>query len=93
MPFGLLNAPATFQRTMERFRNGILILVYLDVIVICSQSFNQHIKDFQDVFKRLTESGFRVSQDKCKFICPEVTYLGHVLTKNGIKVDKKMDQF
>ncbi|GFT14846.1 transposon Tf2-6 polyprotein [Trichonephila clavipes] len=56
MPFGLRNAPATFQRLMDQFRNGlpnVNILVYLDDIVVLSETFEQHIEDLRMVFDRL----------------------------------------
>ncbi|GBN01029.1 Retrovirus-related Pol polyprotein from transposon 17.6 [Araneus ventricosus] len=56
MPFGLKNAPATFQRLMDQFRNGlptVNILVYLDDIVVLSETFEQHIQDLKMVFDRL----------------------------------------
>lgn len=56
MPFGLRNAPATFQRLIDRFRGGlphVLILAYLDDIFILSETFEQHVKNLLSVFERL----------------------------------------
>lgn len=90
MPFGLKNAPATFQRIIDKFRSSlpsILILAYLDDIIICSQNFASHIKDLDMVFKKLKFIGFHLNKDKCFFAKPEVKYLGHILTQGGIKID------
>ena len=90
MPFGLRNAPATFQRLIDKFRNGlpqILILAYLDDIIICSENFSTHLNDLQTVFERLKQFGFKLNRDKCRFCCSEIKYLGHILTPDGFKVD------
>ena len=90
MPFGLKNAPATFQRLIDKFCTGlphILILAYLDDIIICSENFNAHLYDLKLVFNRLKEFGFKLNKEKCHFCRPEVKYLGHILTIHGVKID------
>ncbi|GBM64364.1 Transposon Ty3-I Gag-Pol polyprotein [Araneus ventricosus] len=79
MPFGLKNAPATFQRLMDQFRNGlptVNILVYLDDIVVLSETFEQHIQDLKMVLDRLRKFKLCVNREKCKFACTRVKYLG-----------------
>lgn len=90
MPFGLKNAPATFQRLIDKFRTGlpdILILAYLDDIIICSKDLKSHIIDLKITFQRLRKFGFHLNREKCFFCKPEVKYLGHILTRDGLKVD------
>lgn len=90
MPFGLRNAPATFQRLMDRFRislSHIKILIYIDDIIVLSTSFEQHCKDLQQVFDRLREYNLTINQEKCKFCCSKVKYLGHFITPDGLEVD------
>lgn len=90
MPFGLCNAPATFQRLMNVFRNGlpsVLLLIYLDDLIIISNSFERHMEDLQKVFERLKHFKLRAKQSKCKFACSKLKYLGHILTPNGIMLD------
>ncbi|GFV00900.1 hypothetical protein TNCV_1387141 [Trichonephila clavipes] len=89
MPFGLRNAPATFQRLMDQFRNGlpnVYILVYLDDIVVLSETFEQHIEDLRMVFDRLKEFKLCANREKCKFVCSRVKYLGLWITPKGIEV-------
>lgn len=88
MPFGLKTAPATFQRAMDnvlRGLQGIHCLVYLDDIIIYSNSLQEHIDTLRKVFKRLRQTNFKVTLDKCEFLRKEVLYLGHKITKNGLE--------
>lgn len=90
LPFGLRNAPATFQRLIDRFKIGLkdmLILAYLDDLIICSPTFNDHLRDLNLVFFRLEQFKLRINRSKCKFCCREVKYLGHILTLDGIAID------
>lgn len=90
MPFGLRNAPATFQRLMDRFMNGlpdISILVYLDDIIIRSTSLEQHVADLKMVFQRLEKFNLQVNREKSHFCCKNVNYLGHVITTDGVKTN------
>lgn len=90
MAFGLRNAPATFQRLMDRIKNGlpqVRMLVYLDDLIIRSSTFEEHMQNLNDVFTRLKQFNLRINRNKCKFSCSEVKYLGHIITKEGIKTD------
>ena len=89
MPFGLRNAPATFQRLIDRFKStipNVQILAYLDDIIICLSSFKNHLQDLDLVFDRLQRFKLHVNA-KCRFCCKNVKFLGHILTENGISVD------
>ncbi|XP_062528800.1 retrovirus-related Pol polyprotein from transposon 17.6 [Bombyx mori] len=92
MPFGLKNAPSTFQRLIDRFRSGsslqgIVLLAYLDDLLIISEDFESHLEDLRKVFERLRLFGLRANRAKCFFARPEINYLGHVITPEGIKPD------
>lgn len=90
MPFGLRNAPATFQRLIDRFRNGlqgITLLGYLDDLIVISSGFEEHLEDLVRIFKRLKQFNLHVNRSKCTFACEEVKYLGHTITSHGIQVD------
>lgn len=90
MPFGLCNAPATFQRLMQRCLSGLTVesvLVYLDDIIIYSGSFTDHLKHLDAVFHRLWKYGLKLRLDKCSFLQPEVGFLGHIVTRRGVKPD------
>jgi hypothetical protein len=90
MPFGLKNALATFQRLMNQTLIGLQgneIFVYLDDIVLYASSLREHEIKFNKLAKRLEEANLKLQSDKCEFLRKEVTYLGHIITKNGVKLD------
>ena len=90
MPFGLCNAPATFQRVMQVVLAGLEgkgVFVYLDDILIASKSFDEHLRQFREVFRRLRSAGLCLKPRKCCFLRDEVPYLGHVISAQGMKPD------
>ena len=90
MPFGLCNAPATFQRminaTMSPYIFRILIC-YLDDLLIYSKDLAGHVKALGTVFQRLREINVRLKPSKCEFAMAQVTFLGHQLSAEGIGTD------
>ena len=90
MPFGLCNAPGTFQRLMERiFGDQSLqsLLLYLDDIVVFSGSFTQHLQRLELVLSRLRQQKLKLKLTKCCFFRKEVNYLGHVVSAHGVATD------
>ena len=90
LPFGLCNAPATFQRMMDTILAGLkwsCTLVYLDDIIIYSATFDQHLKDLAAVFDRLREANLKLKAKKCHLCCEEVPYLGYVITREGLQAN------
>ena len=92
MPFGLINAPATFQRLMESCLGDLHLkysIIYLDDIIIFSKTPGEHLKRLRSVFKKLDETGLRLKPSKCEFFRPQLEYLGHVVSKEGIETNPK----
>ena len=90
MPFGLCNAPASFQKLMERCMgelNLIDCLIYLDDMIIFSSTFEEHLERLDAVFSRLKQHNLKLKPSKCEFLRSEVTYLGHVVSEEGIRTD------
>ena len=90
MPFGMCNAPATFQRLMEVVLGGLLwknCFVYIDDVLVCSRTFEEHLTHLQQVLSRLREAGLRLKAKECLFLRQEVTYLGHLVTPYGVTPD------
>ena len=90
MPFGLTNAPATFQRLMECVLAGLTFeqcLIYLDDIVVFSATFPQHLERLRTVFEHLAHAGLKLKPNKCHFARSEIRYLGHIVSRDGVKAD------
>ncbi|KAL7851957.1 hypothetical protein SRHO_G00177420 [Serrasalmus rhombeus] len=90
MPFGLCNAPSTFQRLMERIfgdERFQSLLLYLDDIVIFSSTFDLHLQRLETVLKRLQQNNLKLKLAKCHFFQSQVKYLGHVISSAGVATD------
>lgn len=92
MPFGLCNAPATFQQLMETVLAGLVgecCLVYLDDILVIGETFEDHLNNLQKVFSRLKEANLRLHPKKCYFASPSVDYLGYHVSAEGLSTDPR----
>ena len=90
MPFGLYNAPTTFQRLMERVLRGLhwtTCLVYLDDIIIFSETIWKHLQCLAEVFSCLRDAKLKIKPSKCHFLRQSVHYLGHVISQRGMETD------
>jgi hypothetical protein len=90
LPFGLRNAPATFQRLIGRGKIGlsdITLLAYLDDLILLSPTAQNHLENLQRTFDQLRSFNLRMNRPKCRFACNEVKYLGHVVSEEGIRPD------
>ncbi|MGR0271986.1 reverse transcriptase domain-containing protein, partial [Klebsiella pneumoniae] len=91
MPFGLKNAPITFQKLMDEFLRGVdedVCQVYMDDLLVFSKTEKQHIEDLKSVFNRIRKFGLKLSAEKSLLGKGEITFLGHTITKEGVKPDK-----
>ena len=87
MPFGLRNAPPTFQRAMSITLAGLdhCAIVYIDDILVYSNSEKEHLQHLEAVFSALTTERYHMRLNKCEFMKTEVEFLGHRLTPEGIQ--------
>ena len=88
LPFGLKNAPSTFQRVMDnvlREHIGTICLVYMDDIIVFSTSLTEHIDNLSKIFKTLQKHNLKVQLDKSELLKQEVAFLGHIVTSEGVK--------
>jgi hypothetical protein len=91
MPFGLCNAPPTFQRIITDSLQGIddeHIKFYVDDILIATETFEEMIVLFGKVCTRLREAGLLLQPGKCEMFRDHVDYLGSVLSKDGLQPQK-----
>jgi hypothetical protein len=90
MPFGLMNAGATFQRAMDIAfveESGKFIVVYLDDVTVFSQSDDEHLRHLRRVFEKCRRFGISLNPKKCLFGLEEGKLLGHIISKEGIRID------
>ena len=90
LSFGLCNAPATFQRLMEKCMGELHLrecLIFIDDVLIFSKTFEEHLKRLEAVFGRLEQHNLKLKPSKCEFFKTSVVYLGHVVSEEGIATD------
>lgn len=86
--YGLSSSPGIFQRIMTTLLEHIPnVAVFIDDVIIGGKSKTEHLKALEMVFKRLRDSGLKLKGAKCVFLVQEVSYLGYILSKDGIKAD------
>src|SRR5215204_3378126 len=93
MPFGLCNAPATFQRLMHEVLGDLVYNkapVYLDDVNVHSKTFEQHLQDLKEVFEKIRKAGLKLRIDKCHFCKREIEFLGYVVGRDRIKTSEKI---
>ena len=87
LPFGLTNAPAIFQRAMNKVLSGLIgrcCMVYIDDIVVYSKSEQEHAVHLAAVLKLLRNAGLQLKPSKCSFGLPEIELLGYKVSAEGI---------
>ena len=92
MPFGLCNAPATFERLMDRVLQGLRwnrCLVYLDDIISFGGTFSAALSNLTLIFERLRSYGLQLKSSKCHLFRVSVPFLGHIVGRRGLECDPK----
>ena len=88
MPYGLCNAPATFQRLMQNCLGELNLtyaLIYLDDVIVFSRTKEEHLHHLRVVFGQFLEHGLKLKLSKCHFLQDLITFLGHEMLANGMK--------
>ena len=87
MPFGLANAPSTFERLIEDVMRGLqweVCLVYMNDVIVPSATFEDTIARLDLVFQRLSEANLKLKPSKCILFQRQVKFLGHIVSEEGI---------
>ena len=95
MPFGLCNAPATFERLMELILGGLtwkMCLVYMDDIIVYGGDFYIELDRLITIWERLCQAELKLKPSKCCLFREKTTFLGHLVSRDGIEVDPKKTQ-
>ena len=95
MAFRLTNSPATFQRLMERCMGELNLkdcLIFLDDVLIFSETFEELLFRLEAVFSRLNKNGLKLKPSKCEFFKSSVKYLGHVVSEKGVETDPEKNR-
>ena len=90
MPFGFCNAPATFERLMEKVLVGLpweILLIFLDDIIVHAAAFEEELNRLRLVFQRLREASLKLSPKKCFLFQRCVAFLGHIVSGDGVSTD------
>lgn len=90
MPFGLCNAPATFQRLMDIVLSGVnfeICLVYLDDVIIFGSAVEEHLDRLRQLFQRLRGAPLKLKPSKCRLLCRTVSFLGQMVTPERVAMD------
>ena len=90
LAFGLCNSPGTLQRVMEDCFLGLnlrIMYIYIDDIIIFSETSEEHLKRLCLVFQRLRDCGLKLSLQKCAFTQSQVSFLGHLISADGVRPD------
>lgn len=91
MLFGLTNAPATFQALMNNMLLPFLhrfMLVFFDDILIYSSTWAEHLRHVRTVFQTLQDDHLHLKRSKCEFGLTAVSYLGHLISSDGVAMDQ-----
>ena len=87
MPFGLSNAPATFQRLMMNVTKGLEITPYLDDIIVPTTNYQENLNLLKFIFDRFRHANFKLKPSKCSFLKREVKYLGYIIKDKKVLAD------
>ena len=90
MPFGLRNAPPTFQRLVDKVLSGLIgkgVYAYIDDILIFTETLEEHMVKVKEVLERLRIAGLKISLDKSEWVKKEVQYLGYIIGEGVLKMD------
>ena len=91
MPFGLCNSPATYSRMVSLVLRGLtwdVVLAFLDDILVLGSDFENHLRNLEEVFKRMREYQLKLKPRKCELLQEEVSFLGRIIRHGCIELEE-----
>nr|KAG5699813.1 hypothetical protein BaRGS_013533 [Batillaria attramentaria] len=91
MPFGLCNAPSTFQRAINLVLRGLTwktVLAFLDDVLVLGRDFEDHLNNLREVLGRFRRHRLKLKPKKCALFRTRVKFLGKIVSKDGVEVDE-----
>ena len=86
MPFGMVNAGATFQRLIDlTLADAVGVESYVDDILVCPSTFEEHVVRMREIFRLFTRANIQLRRDKCHLLNYDCEFLGHLITSQGRK--------
>jgi len=86
LPFGISTAPSLWQKAMSQIFQGLQgVIVFIDDILVTGRTREEHTRNLYNVLDRLRQAGLRLKRSKCMFFQKSLEYLGHVISKEGIR--------
>ena len=95
MPFGLTNGPTTFMDLLYRVFKpylGRFVVVFIDDILVSSKIREEHVQHLKEILQTLKDHQLYVKFSKCEFWLEKISFLGHVISKEGIAVDPSKEE-
>lgn len=92
LPFGVINGPSSFQREIDKALLGLIgygLFVFIDDVIIYSFTLEELKRLYLQVTERLRKYNFKMQIDKCEFLKRRVSYLGHIISENGLEACPK----
>ena len=87
LPFGVSSAPGIFQQAMDNLLQGMTdVAAYMDDILVTGASEQEHLQNLDTVLQKLETASVRLKKSKCLFMSPEVEYLGHKISSEGLQL-------
>lgn len=92
MPFGLANSPSVFQSFINDVFRDMLdrwVIVYIDDILIYSNSLKKHVQHVRSILKRLIQYQLYAKAEKCEFHQTSTSFLGYIISQEGVAMDER----
>ena len=92
LPFGLINAPAHFNRWLDGVFSGTKVFRYVDDLIVASKTYEEHVRNLEEVLQRCLANGVVLKPSKSILFSEEIRVLGHIVSAQGVRPDPEKVQ-